>query len=139
MSHEEAQTSLCNTGKEFYSDEVNIKFLVITVMELLEQMEPENQFLKILSGEEILTLSKVYLETVSGWLFKSNHYAFDKFTVFEIRLSKSTSCGKSHEVLPFMPKISLKQMVLKQLELEAEFAEMDGWNAESMPQPILRL
>ena len=100
----------------------------------------KSTFLKILSGELEPNTGNVFVtpgERMS--VLKQDHFAFDSFTVvdtvlygnkrlFDVRKEKDAIYAKED----FSDADGLKAS-----ELEAEFAEMDGWNAESDAQKLL--
>lgn len=100
----------------------------------------KSTFLKIISGEIDSTRGKV--EQGAGErmsVLKQNHYAFDDITVLDTVLMGHTKLWnniQSKNVLYEKPDFNDEDGV-KLSKLEEEFAEMDGWNAESDAAALL--
>src|SRR6185312_3715683 len=122
-------------GKRVLFDEVNIKFTPGNCYGVIgANGAGKSTFLKILSGEVDSTKGHVSItpgERMS--VLKQNHFEFDKFPVlqtvmmgnkklWDVMLEKDALYAKAD----FGDKDGIRAA-----ELEGEFAEMDGWNAES--------
>jgi len=122
-------------GKRVLFDEVNIKFTPGNCYGVIgANGAGKSTFLKILSGEIESTKGHVSItpgERMS--VLKQNHFEFDKFPVlqtvmmgnkklWDVMLEKDALYAKAD----FGDKDGIRAA-----ELEGEFAEMDGWNAES--------
>ena len=100
----------------------------------------KSTFLKILSGEiepnkgEVITKQG---ERIS--VLKQDHFEFDEVTVLKtVLLGNKKLCDimDEKEALYAKPDFSDEDGI-KVSELETEFAEMDGWNAESSAEMLL--
>ena len=100
----------------------------------------KSTFLKVLSGEIDSTYGDVVLtdnERMS--VLKQDHNAFDDKTVLETVImgnSRLYSIMKEKEEIYSKPDLN-DEDGLRVGELEAEFAEMDGWQAESDAEILL--
>ena len=94
----------------------------------------KSTFLKILCGElEPSTGEVVIPERVRLSVLKQDHYAFDRFTVLDAIIQGNErlyEIMKQKEALYAKPDFSDEDGLLAS-ELEAEFAELNGWEAES--------
>ncbi len=137
----EAQNISLQYGKRILFDEVNIKFFGDNCFGIIgANGAGKSTFLKILAGEIDPNSGNVYLEPGKRMaVLSQNHYAFDEFTVLD-------SVVKGHETLWSIMKEKdalyakedfSEEDGIKASELEAEFAEMDGWNAESDAAALL--
>lgn len=122
-------------GKRVLFDEVNVKFTKGNCYGVIgANGAGKSTFIKILSGELNATTGSIELEPGARMsVLSQNHNAFDEHTVLETVLmghEKLFSIMKEKEAIyakdPFTEEDGLKAG-----ELEAEFADMDGWNAES--------
>ncbi|HSJ68163.1 MAG TPA: ATP-binding cassette domain-containing protein [Anditalea sp.] len=94
----------------------------------------KSTFLKILSGDQDSTSGSVHFTPGQRMaVLSQNHFAFD-----EVDVLKTVIMGhkKLYGIMAEKDAIYLKEDFseadgIKASELEAEFAEMDGWNAES--------
>jgi len=100
----------------------------------------KSTFLKILSGE--LEPNKGEVITAPGErisVLKQDHFEFDEMTVIKtVLLGNRKLCDimDEKEALYSKPDFSDEDGI-KVSELETEFAEMDGWNAESNAEMLL--
>ena len=122
-------------GKRILFDEVNLKFTKGNCYGVIgANGAGKSTFIKILSGEQVPTTGSVELEKGARMsVLSQNHNAFDTHTVLETVLM-----GHEHlfEIMKAKEEIYAKDPFteedgLKAGDLEAEFADMDGWNAES--------
>ncbi|KAA3652086.1 MAG: ATP-binding cassette domain-containing protein [Bacteroidetes bacterium] len=137
----EAQNVSLQYGKRILFDEVNIKFLGDNCYGIIgANGAGKSTFLKILSGEIDPNSGKVYLEPGKRMaVLSQNHYAFDKFTVLDTVIKGHDKLWK---IMKEKDAVYAKEDFseadgIKAAELEAEFAEMDGWNAESDAAALL--
>ena len=122
-------------GKRVLFDEVNIKFTDGNCYGVIgANGAGKSTFLKILSGEISPNSGNVTIEPGKRMaVLSQDHFKFDDETVLNTVLMGHT---KLWEVMQAKDAIYAKEDFndadgVKAAELEAEFAEMDGWNAES--------
>jgi ATPase subunit of ABC transporter with duplicated ATPase domains len=122
-------------GKRILFDEVSIKFTPGNCYGVIgANGAGKSTFLKILSGEIDPTTGQVSItpgERMS--VLKQNHFEFDAFTVLQTILmgnKKLWSVMQEKDALYAKPDFSDADG-LRTAELETQFAEMEGWNAES--------
>jgi len=100
----------------------------------------KSTFLKILSGEMESTKGEVFIEKGNRMaVLKQDHYEYDEFTSIETVImghKRLYDIMKAKEVLyakdPFSDEDGIKAA-----NLEIEFAELDGWNAEVEAEKLL--
>lgn len=122
-------------GKRVLFDEVNIKFTDGNCYGVIgANGAGKSTFLKILAGDIDPTSGHVKLENGKRMaVLRQNHYEFDEFTTLQTVLKGH---NKLWDVMQEKDAIYAKEDFsdadgVRASELEAEFAEMDGWNAES--------
>ncbi len=122
-------------GKRKLFDEVSIKFTPGNCYGVIgANGAGKSTFLKILSGEIEATTGQVSItpgERMS--VLRQNHFEFDAFTVLQTVLmgnKKLWSVMKEKDALYAKADFSDADGI-KASELEIQFAEMEGWNAES--------
>lgn len=128
-------------GKRILFDEVNVKFVTGNCYGVIgANGAGKSTFLKILTGEQDPTTGRVELEPGKRLaVLKQNHFEFDEFEVlqtvimghkrlFEIMLEK--------EALYAKPDFSDADG-MRTAELEGEFADLEGWNAETDAASLL--
>ena len=130
-----AQNLSLQYGKRVLFDEVNIKFVQGNCYGVIgANGAGKSTFLKILSGEIDPNSGNVAIEPGKRMaVLKQNHFEFDEFTVLDtVMMGHSTlwTIMKEKDAIYAKPDFSEEDGV-RASELEAEFAEMDGWNAES--------
>lgn len=137
----EAQNVSLQYGKRVLFDEVNIKFLGDSCYGIIgANGAGKSTFLKILSGDIDPNSGKVYLEPGKRMaVLSQDHYAFDEYTVLDTVIKGHDKLWK---IMKEKDAIYAKEDFSeadgnKAAELEAEFAEMDGWNAESDAAALL--
>jgi ATPase subunit of ABC transporter with duplicated ATPase domains len=128
-------------GKRVLFDEVNVKFTRGNCYGVIgANGAGKSTFLKILSGEQNATSGSVDLEQGCRMsVLSQNHSAFDDFSVLETVLMGHEllyKIMKEKDALYAKPDFS-EEDGLKAGELEAEFADMNGWNAESDASEML--
>ena len=101
----------------------------------------KSTFLKILSGELEPTKGEVVIDKkLRMSVLKQDHYAFDAFTVFDTILQGNPrlyEVSKQKDALYAKEDFSEEDGNLA-AELEAEFAEMNGWDAETEAGKLLQ-
>jgi ATPase subunit of ABC transporter with duplicated ATPase domains len=128
-------------GKRVLFDEVNIKFTQGNCYGVIgANGAGKSTFLKILSGEINPTKGNVSLDSGKRMaVLKQNHNEFNEHTVLNTVMmghDKLWNNIKAKEELYSKPDFSEADGI-KVSELEEEFAEMDGWNAESDAAALL--
>jgi len=128
-------------GKRALFENVNIKFTPGNCYGLIgANGAGKSTFLKILSGEIEPTSGEVIITPGERLaVLKQNHYEFDEFTVL-----KTVIMGhkKLYDIMEEKEKIYMKadftdEDGIRAGELEAEFAELNGWEAESDAAELL--
>lgn len=136
-----AQNISLQYGKRILFDEVNIKFTQGNCYGVIgANGAGKSTFLKILSGEIDANSGSISIEPGKRMAaLKQNHYEFDEETVINTVMMGHTTLWKimqEKDAIYMKPDFSEKDGI-KASELEAEFAEMDGWNAESDAAALL--
>ncbi|HAS42667.1 MAG TPA: ABC-F family ATPase, partial [Microscillaceae bacterium] len=122
-------------GKRTLFEEVNVKFTPGNCYGVIgANGAGKSTFLKILSGDVDPTTGHVEITPGERMaVLKQNHFEFDEFQVLEtVIMGHNTlySIMKEKDAIYAKPDFS-EADGMRASELEAEFAEMDGWNAES--------
>lgn len=100
----------------------------------------KSTFLKILAGEIEPTTGKVEISKDQRMsVLKQDHYAYDEFTAIETVIQGNQ---KLYEIMKEKDALYAKEDFteedgIRAGDLEASFAEMDGWNAESDAATLL--
>lgn len=128
-------------GKRTLFDDVNLKFVNGNCYGVIgANGAGKSTFLKILTGEQDPTRGRVELEPGKRMaVLSQNHFAFDEFEVlqtvimghkrlFEIMTEKDALYAK--------PDFS-DEDGMRASELEGEFADLEGWNAETDAASLL--
>lgn len=128
-------------GKRVLFDEVNIKFSAGNCYGVIgANGAGKSTFLKILSGDISPNSGNVTIEPGKRMaVLKQNHFEFDEYTVLDTVMMGHTKLWKimkEKDEIYAKPDFSEADGI-KASELEAEFAEMDGWNAESDAAALL--
>lgn len=128
-------------GKRVLFDEVNIKFTPGNCYGVIgANGAGKSTFLKILSGDVDPTRGFVSIEPGKRMaVLRQNHYEFDEVPVLDTVMmghSKLWSIMKEKDAIYEKPDFSEADGI-RASELEAEFAEMDGWNAQSDAAALL--
>ncbi len=128
-------------GKRVLFDQVNLKFTGGNCYGVIgANGAGKSTFLKILAGDIDPTAGGVSVEPGKRMaVLRQNHYQFDEVSVLDTVMmghSKLWSIMKEKDALYAKPDFS-EADGLKASELEAEFAEMNGWNAESDAASLL--
>ncbi len=128
-------------GKKALFEDVNIKFTEGNCYGLIgANGAGKSTFLKILSGELEPTNGEVIMnagERLS--VLQQDHYKYDEYNVMDTVIMGNK---RLYEIMKEKDAIYAKEDFLDEdgvraSELEAEFAEMDGWNAESDAATLL--
>lgn len=122
-------------GKRVLFDEVNIKFTEGNCYGVIgANGAGKSTFLKILSGEISPNSGSVTIDPGKRMaVLSQDHFKFDEETVLHTVMmghSKLWKVMQEKDAIYAKPDFSDADGI-KASELEAEFAEMDGWNAES--------
>ncbi|MBU1535560.1 ATP-binding cassette domain-containing protein, partial [Myxococcota bacterium] len=122
-------------GGQLLFKEVNIKFSPGNCYGLIgANGSGKSTFLKLLSGELEPDSGTVHVNAKSRISqLKQDHFAYDKFTVLETVMMGNTrlyEIMEAREALYGKPDFSEEDGMLA-AELEGEFGEMNGWEAES--------
>ena len=122
-------------GKRALFEDVNIKFTPGNCYGLIgANGAGKSTFLKILSGEIEPSTGDVSISSgVRLAVLKQNHYEYDEFNVLETVIM---GYERLYKVMKEKDAIYMKEDFsdedgMRAGELEAEFAEMNGWEAES--------
>lgn len=122
-------------GKRVLFDEVNIKFTDGNCYGVIgANGAGKSTFLKILAGDIDPTSGSVSLENGKRMaVLRQDHHAFDEFSALQTVIKGHDQLWK---VMQEKDAIYAKEDFseedgIRASELEAEFAEMDGWNAEA--------
>ncbi|MBQ6899601.1 MAG: ATP-binding cassette domain-containing protein [Firmicutes bacterium] len=126
--------SLNFTGQSLFKD-VDLKFTAGNCYGIIgANGAGKSTFLRILSGDLEPSTGSVSIKPgVRMSVLKQDHFAFDEFTVLDTVIQGNP---RLYEVMQEKDAIYMKEDFtdedgIKAAELEAEFAEMDGWESES--------
>ncbi|OUT93944.1 MAG: ABC-F family ATPase [Flammeovirgaceae bacterium TMED32] len=128
-------------GKRVLFDEVNIKFTNGNCYGIIgANGAGKSTFLKILSGEITPNSGTITIETGKRMAaLKQNHFEFDQESVLNTVMrghDKLWTILQEKNAIYEKPDFSEADGI-KASELEEQFAEMDGWNAESDAAALL--
>ncbi len=128
-------------GKRVLFDEVNVKFVHGNCYGVIgANGAGKSTFLKILTGDQEPTTGRVELEPGKRMaVLKQNHFEFDEFTVLETVImghKRLYEIMKEKDELYAKPDFS-DEDGMRTAELEAEFADLEGWNAETDAAALL--
>jgi ATPase subunit of ABC transporter with duplicated ATPase domains len=128
-------------GKRILFEDVNVKFGAGNCYGVIgANGAGKSTFLKILAGDISPNSGKVVLEPGKRMaVLRQNHFEFDEDTVLNTVLKGHTTLWKiieEKEAIYAKPDFS-EEDGNKAAELEAEFAELEGWNAESDAAALL--
>ncbi len=128
-------------GKRVLFDEVSLKFVGGNCYGVIgANGAGKSTFLKLLSGEIDPTRGQVALDTGKRMaVLKQNHHEFDEATALDTVMmghQKLWSIMKEKDALYARPDFSEADGI-KASELEHDFTEMNGWNAESDAASLL--
>lgn len=128
-------------GKRVLFDEVNLKFTNGNCYGVIgANGAGKSTFLKILTGEVDANSGSVSVEPGKRVaVLSQNHFAFDENNVLDTVMmghKKLWDIMKEKDAVYAKPDFS-EEDGIRASELEGEFAEMDGWNAESDAASLL--
>lgn len=128
-------------GKRVLFDEVNIKFVNGNCYGVIgANGAGKSTFLKILAGDIDPTRGNVSIEPGKRMaVLRQNHYEFDEIAVIDTVMmghSKLWQIMKEKDAIYEKPDFSEADGI-RASELESEFAEMNGWNAQSDAAALL--
>lgn len=128
-------------GKRTLFEEVSIRFASGNCYGLIgANGAGKSTFLKILSGEIDPTTGKVEMSPGERMaILKQNHYEFDEFPILETVImghKRLYQIMKEREAIYANPDFS-EEDGIKASELESEFADLNGWNAEAEAAELL--
>jgi ATPase subunit of ABC transporter with duplicated ATPase domains len=128
-------------GKRTLFDEVSLKFTPGNCYGVIgANGAGKSTFLKILSGEIDSTSGSVNITPGQRMaVLSQNHFAFDEIEVLKTVLMghKNLYAIMSEKDALYLKEDFSEADGLRASELESEFAEMDGWNAESDAASLL--
>ena len=128
-------------GEQPMFEDVNVKFTPGNCYGLIgANGSGKSTFLKVLSGELEATSGEVHISKGQRVaVLKQNHFEFDEYTVIDTVImghKKLYDIIKEKEMLYSKPDFNDEDGI-KVAHLEEEFAELDGWQAESMAASLL--
>ncbi len=128
-------------GKKALFEDVNIKFAEGNCYGLIgANGAGKSTFLKILTGELEPTSGDVVITPGERLSFlKQDHFRYDEYTVLDTVImgnERLYEVSKEKDAI-YMKEDFTDEDGIRASELEAEFAEMDGWNAESDAATLL--
>ena len=133
--------SLNFSGQTLFKD-VNLKFTPGNCYGIIgANGAGKSTFLKILSGELDSTTGEVCVDPNCRMsILKQDHFAYDAYTVLDTIIMGNK---KLYDIMKEKDAIYEKtdftdEDGLRAAELEAEFAEMDGWEAESNASKMIQ-
>lgn len=128
-------------GKKALFEEVNVKFTEGNCYGLIgANGAGKSTFLKILSGEIEPTNGEIIITPGQRLsVLEQNHFKYDEFTVLDTVIMGNQ---RLYDIMKEKDAIYMKEDFsdedgVRAAELESEFAEMDGWNAESDAAQLL--
>ena len=128
-------------GKRTLFDEVNLKFVNGNCYGVIgANGAGKSTFLKILTGDQDSTTGSISLEPGKRMaVLKQDHFEFDEFEVLNTVIMGHTrlfEIMKEKDALYAKPDFS-DEDGMRTAELEAEFADLEGWNAETDAASLL--
>jgi ATPase subunit of ABC transporter with duplicated ATPase domains len=128
-------------GKRVLFDEVNLRFVNGNCYGVIgANGAGKSTFLKILAGDIDPTRGNVSIDPGKRMaVLRQNHYEFDEVAVLDTVMmgySKLWKIMKEKDAIYEKPDFSEADGI-RASELEAEFAEMNGWNAQSDAASLL--
>ena len=137
----QANNVTLRVGKKALFEDVNIKFTEGNCYGLIgANGAGKSTFLKILAGELEPNKGSVFITPGERMaVLKQDHFLFDEFDVVECVLyghKRLYDIRKEKDAL-YMKEDFTDEDGIKAAELEGEFAELDGWAAESNAEMLL--
>ena len=137
----QANNVTLRVGKKALFEDVNIKFTEGNCYGLIgANGAGKSTFLKILSGQLEPTNGDVVITPGQRLSFlQQDHFKYDAFTVLDTVIMGNQ---RLYDIMKEKDAIYMKEDFsdedgIRASELEGEFAEMDGWNAESDAATLL--
>ena len=129
-------------GTQVLFKEVNIKFTPGNCYGIIgANGAGKSTFIKILSGELEPTSGHVYIDPKARMsVLKQNQFLYDEYTVMDTVImgnQRLYDCGKEKDAI-YMKEDFTDEDGLRAAELEEEFAELGGWEAESDASKLLQ-
>ena len=128
-------------GKRVLFDEVNVKFVNGNCYGVIgANGAGKSTFLKILTGDQYPTTGRVDLEPGKRMaVLKQNHFEFDQIQVLQTVIMGHK---RLYEIMVEKDALYAKEDFsdedgMKTAELEGEFADLEGWNAETDAATLL--
>ncbi|MCH2230641.1 MAG: ATP-binding cassette domain-containing protein [Crocinitomicaceae bacterium] len=128
-------------GKRVLFDEVNVKFVNGNCYGVIgANGAGKSTFLKILTGDQDPTTGSVVLEPGKRMaVLKQDHFEFDQFEVLNTVIMGHT---RLYEIMTEKDALYAKpdfsdEDGMRTAELEGEFADLEGWNAETDAASLL--
>lgn len=136
-----SNVSLNFSGTNLFSD-VNLKFTPENCYGIIgANGAGKSTFLKILCSElEPSTGEVIIPDTVRMSVLKQDHYAYDEFTVLDTVImgnKRLYEVMKQKDAIYEKPDFNDEDGILAS-ELEGEFAQMDGWEAEADASKLIQ-
>jgi len=126
-------------GKRVLFDEVNTKFTQGNCYGIIgANGAGKSTFLKILSGQIEATSGQVHLEPGKRMsVLSQDHYAFDEFPVLETVVMGNKDLYKIKKEIDALYADYTDENAEKIGELQVQFEEMNGWNADAEAAAML--
>ncbi len=126
-------------GKRVLFDDVNTKFLQGNCYGIIgANGAGKSTFLKILSGKMDATSGQVHLEPGKRMsVLSQDHYAFDEFPVLETVVMGNKDLFRIKKEIDALYADYTDENAEKIGELQVQFEEMNGWNADSEAASML--
>ena len=126
-------------GKRVLFDEVNVTFTQGNCYGIIgANGAGKSTFLKILSGKQEPTSGRVILEPGKRMsVLEQDHYAYDDYTVFDTVIMGNKVLSKVKKEMDDLYADYSDEHAERIGELQIQFDEMNGWNAESDAAALL--
>ena len=126
-------------GKRVLFDEVNVTFTQGNCYGIIgANGAGKSTFLKILSGKQEPTSGRVILEPGKRMsVLEQDHYAYDDYTVLDTVIMGNKVLSKVKKEMDDLYADYSDEHVERIGELQIQFDEMNGWNAESDAAALL--
>lgn len=126
-------------GKRVLFDEVNTSFTTGNCYGIIgANGAGKSTFLKILSGKQDPTSGHVHLEAGKRMsVLEQNHYAYDEFNVLETVVMGNKPLYKIKKEIDALYADYSDENAERIGELQVQFEEMNGWNADSEAAAML--